>query len=66
MKYYNSLENVNSKKTIQPPKNLQRKTHKKDRGMIEGHEEGFQAVWPQELGTAVLGERVKEQKRCKS
>lgn len=44
MKNYNSLENVNSKKTVQPPKNLQRKTYKKDRGMTGGHEEGRRRI----------------------
>lgn len=39
MKCYNSLENVNSKKTMQSPKNLQRKVCKKDHGMIEDREE---------------------------
>lgn len=39
MKCYNSLENVNSKKTMQSPKNLQRKVCKNDHGMIEDREE---------------------------
>lgn len=44
MKSYNSLENVNSKKTMQSPKNLHRKAHKKDHRMIEGHEGGRRRI----------------------
>jgi len=44
MKCYDSLENVNSKKTMQPPKNLQRKACKKDLGMTEDHEESGRRI----------------------
>lgn len=40
MNYYNSPENVNSKKTMQAPNNFQRKARDKDCEMIEAHEEG--------------------------
>ena len=44
MKYYNSLENVNSKKTMQSPKNLQKKARKRDHGTIGGHEGGRRRI----------------------